>query len=224
MVNALYAEVVPFANEIGELLKNVFGKSVIVDITEWHGRFLVRVAPPLELTIRGEALATLTAEFGCTWDSAGTFLAVDKSTIKLSALLDRAPIFRFEYERRAHSKPAGHIQVHGHRGALSHLLSRAHHDTPHSMEALHLPVGGARFRPCLEDVVQFLIDDCRFDAQPRWRDHVELGRERWRRLQLRTVVRDVPMEAADELKRLGYTVIEPEEGPPSQGSVTLRAW
>src|SRR5215470_3099445 len=92
MVNALYAEVVPFANEIGELLKNVFGKSVIVDITEWHGRFLVRVAPPLELTIRGEALATLTAEFGCTWDSAGTFLAVDKSTIKLSALLDRAPI------------------------------------------------------------------------------------------------------------------------------------
>jgi len=220
----LHEVVVPFADEIGNLLKNVFGKSVVVDITEWQGRFLVRVAPPLELTIRGEALATLAAEFRCTWDSAGTFLAVEKSTIKLSARLDRAPIFRFEYERQAHSKPAGHIQVHGHRGALSHLLSRARHDTPHSMEALHLPVGGARFRPCLEDVIQFLVDDCNFDAQSGWRDHVEIGRERWRRLQLRAIVRDVPSEAADVLKRLGYTVVEPEGGPPSRGSVTLRAW
>lgn len=95
--NALHEVVVPFADEIGSLLKNVFGKSMIVDVTEWHGRFLVRVIPPLELTISGEALATLTVEFRCTWDSAGTFLAVEKSTIKLTALLDRAPIFRFEY-------------------------------------------------------------------------------------------------------------------------------
>lgn len=80
------------------------------------------------------------------WDTARTFLAVEKSTIKLTALVDRAPIIRFEYDREAHSKPAGHIQVHGHRGALSHLLSRARHTSPHSMESLHLPVGGARLR------------------------------------------------------------------------------
>lgn len=195
--DALYAEVIPFANEIDALLHNVFGVRVLIDIAPLGGRFVVRNPDPLCLMINGEALGGLHLDFRCTWDSARTFLAVDKSTIKLSALLDRAPIFRFEYERQAHSKPRAHIQVHGHRGALSHLLSRAGHENPHSMEALHLPVGGARFRPCLEDVLQFLIDDCRFDAQPGWRGHVEDGRERWRRMQIRSVVRDVPAEAAE---------------------------
>jgi hypothetical protein len=222
--DALQAVVVPFADEIGDLLRNVFGTIVEIDVTPLRGRFHVRNPDPLRLAIKGEGLGGLHIDFWCTWDSAGTFLAVDKSTIKLSALLDRNPIFRFEYQRQAHRTPSAHIQVHGHRGALSHLLSRAGHENPHSMEALHLPVGGARFRPCIEDVLQFLIDDCLFDAQPGWREYVERGRERWRRMQLRAAVRDVPGEAADVLRRLGYTVLEPADSLPGRSSYTLRAW
>jgi len=201
----------------------VFGEPVTVDVQWLRGRFVVKPAS-LAMTIGGEALASLDIEFRCTWDSAHTYLAVDKSTVKVGALLDRAPIFRFEYDREAHSKPTAHIQVHGHRGALSHLLSRARHETPHSMEALHLPVGGARFRPCVEDVLQFLIQDCGFDARSDWKNHIAAGRERWRRYQVRAAVRDAPTDAADILRALGYTVTEPSGGAPPDSIAKLQAW
>lgn len=213
-----------FADEISDLLCGVFGRSVTVDVKELRDRIVVRLEPPLPLTINDDKLATLAVEFRCTWDSAGIHLAVEKSTIKLTACVDRAPIFRFEYEREANSKPSGHIQVHGHRGALSHLLSRASHGSPHSMEALHLPVGGPRFRPCLEDVVQFLIEDCGFEARPGWRSYVEAGRERWRRRQLRAAVRDAPDVAAEELRAVGYLVEEPDGGHSGNGAVNFRRW
>jgi hypothetical protein len=66
---------------------------------------------------------------------------------------------------------------------------------PHDISALHIPVGGSRFRPCLEDVIQFLIEECLFDSLPRWREAVEEGRASWRRIQARAVVRDFPREA-----------------------------
>ena len=222
--DALRAAVVPFGDEIGSLLEKVFGEPVAIGVEWLHGRFRVRPTSPLRLTIDGDGLATMLPEFRCTWDSARTYLAVEKSTIKLTALVDRAPIFRFEYERDAHSKPAAHIQVHGHRGALSHLLSRARHETPHSMEALHLPVGGSRFRPCLEDVLQFLIEDFGFDAKPGRRTAVAEGRERWRRYQLRAAVRDAPSDAADTLRLLGYTITDPPNGAPPDSITKLQAW
>lgn len=63
----------------------------------------------------------------------------------------------------------------------------------------------------LEDLVQFLIQECRFDARDGWRQHVEDGRERWRRRQAASVVRDVPDEAARVLRELGYAVTDPSD-------------
>ncbi len=96
--------------------------------------------------------------------------------------------------------------MHAHRGALSHLLSQSGHPKPHEMSALHIPVGGARFRPCLEDVIQFLLEECQFDHEPGWREAVEAGRAAWRQTQARAVVRDFQREAVDVLEDLGYTV------------------
>jgi len=79
------------------------------------------------------------------------------------------------------------------------------------MSALHIPVGGARFRPCLEDVVQLLAEDFRFDMLPTWRAAVNPGREEWRRKQVRAAVRDWQEEAAETLRKLGYSVTAPEE-------------
>lgn len=108
-------------------------------------------------------------------DSRGRYLAIHESTYQLIANVDGADHF-FEYERAGTSKPRAHVEVHAHRGALSHLLSRSGHPAPHSMESLHLPVGGERFRPILEDVIEFLIVECRFIAKPHWRQPVAEGR------------------------------------------------
>lgn len=93
------------------------------------------------------------------------------------------------------------------------------------MESLHLPVGGDRFRPCLEDVIEFLVVECGFDRAAGWRSAVDKGRERWRRTQTRTAVRDAPSEAAAVLRALGYAVTEPAIGTvPTDDFARLRRW
>lgn len=93
------------------------------------------------------------------------------------------------------------------------------------MESLHLPVGGDRFRPCLEDVIEFLVVECRFATKEGWRAAVEAGREQWRRTQIRTAVRDAPSEAASALRALGYAVEAPEAGHAARDDVVrMRRW
>ena len=116
----------------------------------------------------------------CQMDSSGRYLAVEESTYSLVAVLDRTPVLRIHYLRDPGSRPSAHVHVHGHRGALSHLLSQAGHSSPHDMSSLHIPVEGSRYRPCLEDFTQFLICECNFDSITGWRGRVELGREIWR--------------------------------------------
>lgn len=189
------------------------GRAVIRPAGAGHGG----AGPPVRLPLRvgGEVLATLDLSVYCKLDSAQRFLAVERSSYGLTAAVDRTPVLRIDYRRDMHSAPASHIQVHGHRGALSHLLSRAGHESPHDMSALHIPVGGSRFRPCLEDFIQFLILECRFDFVSGWQEHVRAGRASWRRLQAATSTRDMPEVAARVLQDLGYTVEEPQPVPPT---------
>ena len=82
---------------------------------------------------------------------------------------------------------------------------------PHDLSSLHLPVGGERFRPCLEDLLQFVVDECGVDHHQGWRTHLEEGRLLWRRRQLASAVRDIPDEAARVLRDLGWTVSAPSD-------------
>jgi hypothetical protein len=176
------------------------------------------------LLVKRRQLAWLRLDFLCRLDATAEFLAIDKSKIWIVATVDSTPIFRFEYLYDAGWVPHSHIQVHGERGALTHLLSQAGHGRPHNMSSLHLPTGGARFRPNLEDVVQFLIVDCHFDAVPSWRDAVDRERAAWRRIQTRAACRALPEEAAAQLATMGYTITPPPEGHPSPGRKALGAW
>ncbi len=217
------AQFTRFAEEIRQLVTAVFGGDL--DVVATHVATRSRIFAEVPLTVAGENLARLKIDVWCCLDSDQQFLAVEESTYQLIAQVDRAPIMRFEYERGATSKPRAHVQVHAHRGALSHLLSQARHPTPHSMESLHLPVGGDRFRPCLEDVIEFLVVECKFDCQEGWRAASEAGRERWRRMQTRTAVRDSPSEAAAALQALGYTVAAPETANgPQDNLARMRRW
>jgi hypothetical protein len=210
-----------FAEDLARLLARVFDGDH--DVIGTHHGERSRIYAEVPLFVGVEALGRLKVDVWCCLDSRGRYLAIHESTYQLIANVDRAPIIRFEYEREGTSKPRAHLQVHAHRGALSHLLSRSGHPAPHSMESLHLPVGGERFRPILEDVIEFLIVECRFTAKPHWRQPVAEGRERWRRLQTRSAVRDCPSEAADALRDLGYQVKPPQEGV-ADNTTRLRQW
>jgi hypothetical protein len=213
-----------FAEEVSQLLSDVFVGEHDVLVTHHGDRS--RIYGEVPLSVADEVLGRLKVDVWCCPDSRGHYLAVHEANYHLIANLDRTPIIRFEYEREGRSKPRAHVQVHAHRGALSHLLSRSGHPSPHTMEALHLPVGGERFRPILEDVIEFLVVECRFSAKPEWRRAAEEGRERWRRLQTRTAVRDCPSSAVEALRALGYRVTAPalQEDIPEDDVARLRRW
>lgn len=212
-----------FNDEVGTFVRDVVmavqclaPSELIVNVesaSEDRLRSVVKTTVPLLGPDDSEAhLAELTVNYRLCVDSYSTHIAVEQSSFVLGAKIERTPIIRWDYDRRANSKPRSHIQITAHRGALSHILSRMGHATPHSIESLHIPMGGERFRPCIEDVIEFLIRDCGFKGGPDWRRKIREGRARWRRIQTRAVVRDSPASAVTELEALGYTVTPPADG------------
>lgn len=223
-VHTLGEQTRQLGQEMATLLESVFPEIPDFEVEVLENRSVVHpVDGVVPLFVRGERLAGLDISVSCRLDAEGRYLAVEESRFKLYAILDRTPILRFDYVRDMRTKPHSHIQVHGHRGALSHLLSRAGHPTPHDMSSLHIPTGGSRFRPCLEDVVQFLITECRFDHLDGWQRNVDEGRERDRRKQVSAAVRAVPSEAIRVLTELGYDVI-PQRRIRDDSSTALRRW
>lgn len=219
-----------FGEEVATLLDAVLPEAPPVDVVRHEDRYVIRPGNEpgdgralVPLFIDGDRVASLEISMFLRWDATGHYLAVETSSFGLSADVDRTPVLRFEYEHDMHTAPHAHIHVHAQRGALSHLLSRTQHRAPHDMSSLHIPVGGSRFRPCLEDLLQFLIVECGFDALDGWRDHVEAGRERWRRRQVAAVVRAVPSEATRVLEELGYVVTAPAT-PPEDEEKALKSW
>ncbi|GGM70863.1 hypothetical protein GCM10012275_46640 [Longimycelium tulufanense] len=214
-----------FARDVHNLLAAVFDDAPTITARGHGDRYVIADKDRVPLTVDGELLATLTIKLRCCADRSGHYLAVDESAYILTAALDRTPILRFEYLRSPTARvPCAHIQVHAHRGALSHVLSRAGHSHPHAMERLHLPAGGPRFRFSLEDVIEFLLEDVCFDGRHGWRQAVNASRAKWRRLQIKTAVRDSPQAAAEVLEKLGYQVTPPESGHPTDAVGKLTMW
>lgn len=155
------------------------------------------------------------------------FLKFDRARISMTPKFEDSPVMRLEYENRTTAPPVSHWQFHAERGSLSFILARTHTrgrsaDVPMSLSALHFPTGGRRFRPGIEDFIQFLVQECGFDALPGWKRAVEDGREIARRFQVRTVVRDHQVEAAEVLKERGWKVTPPEGYEPWEAVDKLR--
>lgn len=186
-------------------------------------------AQRIPLFVGGEELASLSLAFYLEMDGVAKYLKTVRTDLAIHSTLDRTPLVRFDFRSDMTSDPISHWQVHAERGSMSHLLARAHAvrpDTvkrPHDMSSLHLSTGGERFRPCLEDFLQFAVEECGVDAQTGWETAVVAGRERWRRTQLRTVARDAQEEVASVLRLEGWTV-SPPDGEIGENTRVFTTW
>jgi hypothetical protein len=187
------------------------------------GTAKAKEAQTVPLLRGGRRVAELFVLIRLVADSADRYPAVTKSKFELR--VDRHPLLRLDFDREMHTAPGCHWNVHAERGAITNLLVRNNQDHSGELCKLHLPVGGARMRPCLEDLLQLLVEEFRFDAMAKARQAIEEGRIRWRRRQLAAMVRDDPEEAIRVLTdELGYEVKSPASGARSAQLDRLRRW
>lgn len=203
MAASLAAQAETFAAELASVLAGTLRSRAPVRVTGSDGRFLLEPAQDVIARHSGEDVLRLEIRYSCALDRRGEHLAVDKSHVKVYVVGEREPLVRFEFERVPPGRtPAAHIQVHAQSHALGWVWGRtALRPAPESrLQSLHLPVGGSRFRPCLEDVLEMLIWHFELDVEDGWRDALERGRATWRRAQLAAAIRD-DVEAARTILR-----------------------
>lgn len=188
-------------------------------------RFAVRQDPAdgIPLSVNNEPLIRLKVDYWCCLDGVGKHMAIEKSKIAVHAGSSE-PLFRYEYVRDANQIPAAHLQLHAHRDALTALMVRAGKGTKRgarradstgvqAISELHFPVGGLRFRPSLEDILEMLIDEFGVDGAVKAKEGLADSRMRWRRTQTKAAVRDDPESAIEVLESLGYDVTLPPGQP-----------
>jgi hypothetical protein len=234
----LAEQAVSFADELTDTIASVLPDAFPVVAQEAPNNTGMYVLQPLNdkgllaripLFVDGTRLADLSMQIFLALDVMGRYLKVVRSDYAVYSALDRAPLIRLDYVANMRTAPAAHWQFHAERGSLTHLLTlaQAHRprdiESPHILSSLHIPVGGERFRPCLEDFLQFLVQECGVDRLDGWKTAVDAGRERWRRLQFRTVVRDLQGEAAAVLQAHGWQLTPPAE-PLTEAPTSLRQW
>jgi hypothetical protein len=222
-----------FANDLTATVRAVVGPecpafySVALKQAE---AFRVRQEPAdgIILCDKNGPILRLSVDYKCVLDGHGKWMAISESLIHVFVEPDgREPLFRYEFDRNNTGKvPSAHIQFHGKHPELEAAMRECGESTDRAkarkrgrravyLHDLHFPVGGPRFRPALEDVLEMLIEE--FGVKPvgsvaAARRALADGREDWRRKQVATVVRDAPSKAAAALRDLDYEVTPPK--PP----------
>jgi hypothetical protein len=114
-----------------------------------------------------------------------------------------------DYEReKADGYPEAHLQVHASSDAWN-SLTRLDGER-RSLDKLHLPVGGRRFRPTLEDLIVFLVTENLVHKHPQCDKTIAARRKAFHEKQLRAAVRQNPHPAIEQLREQGYVIKEPK--------------
>lgn len=138
-------------------------------------------------------------------DEAGRYPMIRSSVMFLSpdADIGGRVLLHYDYERdKEDDYPDAHLQVCAASDAWDEV-SRRHRGSVRPLEKLHLPVGGRRYRPTLEDLIEFLIVEKLAKGRAGWRRHVEQGRNEFEERQLRAAVRRNPDAAMAVLRDEG---------------------
>lgn len=145
-------------------------------------------ARPVQLRALGRVSPWLSVFARVYLDSEG-HLTVHQSVYSLTAgPTGSSDILHYDFDRKKTDYAEAHLQFSGFNDALTDLLIDAGRPKV-GIERLHLPVGGRRFRPSVEDVVEFLIDERLVDAKPDARAVLERSRTKYHHAQLRAAVR-----------------------------------
>lgn len=222
------------ARSFAEVLTTLVNGTVTVD-AEFHVTQLADQPPaawiapagselfrpkPIPLSADGsDARLWLAAHFAIRLDEEGEYLSVQSSRFALCVTqITKNSLLRIEYERGKghepdaitdHSRPAAHLHLHGSSTQLGHAQALAGSEYK-SLESIHFPVGGRRFRPSLEDFIEFLYnEDLLPSVHPRWREVLQSTRSGYLDGQLRAAVRRNPDVASAQLTSMGYVVSNP---------------
>ena len=143
-------------------------------------------------------------------------LTVNESTFSvIRGAKSSEPLVRWDYIRSPRSNiPCAHIQIHSHRDEWTHalVLSSTHSRrsrrriknaarTPHIAD-IHFPVGRRWFRPCLEEILLFVIEELGVACTPGAREVLDQGIEDWEEIQLESAIRNKPATAVRVLATL----------------------
>jgi len=226
MTPTLREQAESFALELMEMFAEVIPQGDLgVSITELEGNFVLTSNDPkgYELQVENVTVMRLEVQYKLIGDRDGRWLKVESSTFAVRPEESGTPYFRYDYLASARDVPEAHINVHAHRddmivalvgggkGATAKGRRRrfVNEGILPQVAKFHFPVGGRRFRPCIEDVLEVVIDEFGLDRQPRYKQALKEGQERYRNRQLKAAVRDNAETAIETLQALGYKVTEP---------------
>ncbi len=138
------------------------------------------------------------------------YLVTQESTYTLSKGFDQVELLHYDYERDKAGYPDAHVQVIGGSKDWDDVLVASGRSRG-GLGKLHFTVGGRRYRPSVEDVIDMLIDERFLDPKPQARERLAVSREAFQRRQLRAAIRRDPDAAVLELRAAGYHVVEPDQ-------------
>lgn len=207
VLDRLISQATEFASDVATLLNGTVADGahvgVVFDSRTGHCRVATGIstremkAKPVPLVIgRGKASAHLEVSHRLVLDHTGEHLADASSSYAVLVGRDE-PVVRFDYERDKQGYPEAHI----------HVVASPTHSLPSGVKALqrlHLPVGPRRFRPALEDVIEFVVREGFATARQGWENVVAEHRAKWLRRQLMAAVRRDPEAALEQLKADGH--------------------
>jgi hypothetical protein len=216
-----------FAADLAEIVNATVSADVEFVVTPQEGFDVVWVWPAGSSPRRPALIPIVTTgapirlwlkvEFKMRPDEVHKHLAVETSVFSL--VIDEAtvrPAVRMEYDRGRGSEPddetlgrhrrsAAHVQIHGSSEELAYVQALTGRPL-RRLDQFHIPVGGRRFRPALEDFIEFLRAEELVILHDGWHDVIQRHRERWLTKQLRAAVRNEPESAIAELMEMGYDV------------------
>ncbi len=212
-----------FAAQVNHTLKAFLGcEEDLMHVDASGSRVVVKTvnAAGLTLNVEGKPVFRLGAKYYCELNEANTYLAVQQSVFTVFHFARTEPILRYDFLREPRGGvPSAHINMHTESEALIEAMQdagknkrterRKANGSPTRASQLHLPLGGPRFRPALEDVLEMLVVEFAIDGAKGWKESLREGRSLWRDTQLRAAVADNTGAAAEALEELGFVVTWP---------------
>lgn len=222
MADDLEAQARRFAAQTSELLNKTVADGVRISaLSTAGGRTIMGAgvrktkATPDSIPITptgGMAVVHLYLIHSYEFDPEGVYLTMSTSTMSLytsPVMEDDQLIVGIDYVRNpSNDFPGAHLHVSGQRDDLDSVYLGDARKT-RKLRDLHLPVGGRRFRPTLEDLIEFMVTEEMVVPRPQWKRTVDEHRDRWTEIQVKATVRRHQDDAATALREAGWSVTSP---------------